>query len=66
MKHLFLTLSIVAAMLSACTQQPLPEANYDVIPQPKEVKLTEEKPFVLQPSKGSYCSTRKCRLRRTR
>ena len=48
MKHLFLTLSIVAAMLSACTQQPLPEANYDVIPQPKEVKLTEEKPFVLQ------------------
>ncbi len=48
MKHLYLALSLVAALLTACTQQPLPEANYDVIPQPKEVKLTEEKPFVLQ------------------
>ncbi|MBR3709497.1 MAG: family 20 glycosylhydrolase [Bacteroidales bacterium] len=48
MKHLYLALSLVAALLTACTQQPLPEANYDVIPQPKEVKLTEKKPFVLQ------------------
>lgn len=31
------------------TQQP-PKANYDVIPQPKEVNLTEESPFMLVPT----------------
>jgi hexosaminidase len=54
MKHLFLFLSIVAVLLSACTQQPLPEANYDVIPQPKEVTLNEAKPFVLQGKTNIY------------
>ncbi len=31
---------IAAIMLSACTQQ-LPQADYDIIPQPKEVQLSE-------------------------
>jgi hexosaminidase len=53
MKHLLLSLSVAAILLSACTQQR-PEANYDVIPQPKEVMLNEEKPFVLQPSTVVY------------
>ena len=47
MKHTIVFLSVAAMLLSACTHQ-LPQANYDVIPQPKEVTLTEEKPFVLQ------------------
>ena len=46
MKKLFL-LCIVAIVFAACTKQPLPQASYDVIPQPKEVQLTEEKPFEL-------------------
>ena len=36
-----------AVLLSACTKQQLPMANYDIIPQPKEVRLNEEKPFEL-------------------
>ena len=52
MKRL-LSLLVVATVLSACTQQ-LPQANYDIIPQPKEVTLSEEKPFVLQPCTTIY------------
>lgn len=37
-----------AVLLSSCTKQQLPVANYDIIPQPKEVQLhNEEKPFEL-------------------
>lgn len=38
---------VIAVVVSACVKK-LPQASYDVIPQPKEVTLTEEKPFVLQ------------------
>ena len=48
MKKLFL-FCIAALLLSACTKQQLPEANYNVIPLPKTVQLDEEKPFVLSP-----------------
>ena len=38
-----------ALLLVACSKQQLPQANYDVIPQPKEVRLSEdEKAFTLQ------------------
>ena len=53
MKHLLLSLCVAATLFAACTQQ-LPEADYDVIPQPKEVALNEEKPFVLQSSTIVY------------
>ena len=46
MKHLLLSLTVAALLFTACTQQRA-EANYDVIPQPKEVTLNDEKPFVL-------------------
>jgi len=46
MKHLLLSLGVAAMLLSACTQQRF-EANYDIIPQPKEVTLTEEKPYMV-------------------
>ena len=45
MKKLSLII-IAAALCSACTKN-YPVANYDIIPQPKEVKLSEEKSFVL-------------------
>ena len=38
---------ILAVVLLGCTK-PIPQANYDIIPQPKEVQLSEGKPFVLQ------------------
>ena len=41
-------------MLSACTKQQLPVASYDIIPQPKEVQLNEEKPFELSPKTLVY------------
>ena len=45
-----LSLFIIAALITtACTKQQLPVANYDIIPQPKEVRLNEEKPFELSP-----------------
>ncbi|MBR4391576.1 MAG: family 20 glycosylhydrolase [Bacteroidales bacterium] len=53
MKQYLLSLCLATLLLSACTQQ-FPEANYDVIPQPKEVTLNEEKPFVLQPKTTVY------------
>ena len=45
---------IVALVLSACTKQQLPVASYDIIPQPKEVQLNEEKPFELSPKTLVY------------
>ena len=53
MKRLLFSLSVAVMLLSACTQQRA-EANYDVIPLPKEVKLNEEKPFVLDPNTIVY------------
>ena len=44
-----------AVLLSSCTKQQLPVANYDIIPQPKEVQLNnEEKPFELGPKTIVY------------
>ena len=45
MKKTFFLLCLVA-LLTACAKE-LPQANYDVIPQPKEVQLNEDAPFVL-------------------
>ena len=39
---------------AACTKPQLPVANYDIIPQPKEVQLNEEKPFELGPKTIVY------------
>ena len=45
-----LSLFITAALiLTACTKQQLPVANYNVIPHPKEVQLNDGKPFELGP-----------------
>ena len=52
MKKTILFFSL-ALLFFACAKQ-LPQANYDVIPQPKEVKINEEKPFVLQESTKIY------------
>ena len=46
MKKLSIVL-FTAFILSACTKEPIPQASYDIIPQPKEVRLNEEKPFEL-------------------
>ena len=48
MKKLFL-FCLAAMAFAACTKAQLPVANYDIIPQPKEVQLNEEKPFELSP-----------------
>ena len=45
MKKLFLTLCVLVA-LSACTKT-LPEASYDIIPQPKELTLDVNGAFTL-------------------
>ncbi len=42
-------LIVAALLLSACAKEQLPQANYDIIPQPKELALNEEKPFELSP-----------------
>ena len=48
-------LTFVAAMaLSACTNQPVPQASYDIIPQPKTVHLNDDNPFVLQEQTKIY------------
>lgn len=52
-----LSLFIIAALiLTACTNQPIPVANYDIIPQPKETHLSREASgyFTLQPSAKIY------------
>ena len=46
MKKLTL-ICIMALLFASCTKQ-IPQANYDIIPQPKELSLTNEKPFVIQ------------------
>ena len=53
MKKTILFFSVALLLLSACSKQ-LPQANYDVIPQPKEVTLHSEKPFELQESTKIY------------
>ena len=53
MKKLFL-FCIAALILSACTKQQLPVANYDIIPQPKEVQLNDNGAFVLSPKTVVY------------
>ena len=55
MKNTLLILCL-AALLSACTKE-LPQANYDIIPQPKEVQLNEEKPFELNSKTVVYYET---------
>ena len=54
MKKTFLFFCAAALFLSACTKQPLPQASYDIIPQPKEVQLNDEKPFELGPKTIVY------------
>ena len=45
-----LSLFIIAAfIMTACTKQQPPVADYDIIPQPKEVRLDDGKPFELSP-----------------
>ena len=46
MKRLLL-FCLVAVAFVACTKEQLPQADYNIIPQPKEVQLNEEKPFEL-------------------
>ena len=43
-----------ALILTACTKQQLPVANYDIIPQPKEVQLNDNGAFVLSPKTVVY------------
>ena len=53
MKKLSILL-FAAFILFACTKEQLPEASYDIIPQPKEVQLNEKKPFELSPKTIVY------------
>ena len=56
MKKNFLFLCAAMVMLVACNKN-LPVASYDIIPQPKEVQLNEEKPFELGPKTIVYYET---------
>ena len=56
MKRLLL-FCLAAMAFAACTKEQLPVANYDIIPQPKEVQLNEEKPFELSPKTIAYYET---------
>ena len=49
-------LLFAAFILSACTKEQLPVANYDIIPQPKETHLSRDASgyFTLQPSTKIY------------
>ena len=42
-------LIVAVTLLSACAKEQLPQANYDIIPQPKELTINEEKLFELTP-----------------
>ena len=55
MKKLSILL-FAAFILSACTKEQLPIANYDIIPQPKETHLSRDasEHFTLQPSTKTY------------
>ena len=55
MKRTFLIFCLVAAF-SACTKN-LPQASYDIIPQPKEVQLNDEKAFELSQKTVVYYET---------
>ena len=44
MKKAFLLFGLAAILLSACTKD-LPQASYDIIPQPKEVKMNDKGSF---------------------
>ena len=48
----------LAALLSACTKE-LPQASYDIIPQPKEVRLSDDqnKAFTLDEKTTIYYET---------
>ena len=55
MKKSLLFLCAAIWILSACTKKQLPQANYDIIPQPKEMQLIEDqKPFVLNEKTTIY------------
>ena len=53
MKRLLL-FCLAAMAFAACTKPQLPQADYNIIPQPKEVQLNEEKPFELGPKTIVY------------
>lgn len=53
MKRLFPLFCMAALLLTACNEK-LAEANYDVIPAPKEVLLNEGDAFVLTPNTVVY------------
>ena len=46
---------MAALFLSACTKKQLSQASYDIIPQPKEMQLNDEKPFELDSKTTVYC-----------
>ena len=54
MKKSTLFLCLAALLLSACTKEQLPVADYNIIPQLKEVQLNEGKPFELSPKTIVY------------
>ena len=54
MKKLSLLCVMAALFLSACTKKQLSQASYDIIPQPKEVQLNDEKPFELDSKTTVY------------
>ena len=56
MKKTFLFLCIATLLLTACTKEQFPVANYDIIPQPKERHLSRDISgyFTLQPSTKVY------------
>ena len=56
MKKSILFLCLAALLLSACTKEQLPVADYDIIPQPKEIHLSRDSSgyFTLKPSTKIY------------
>ena len=53
MKRLLL-FCLAAMAFASCTKEQLSVADYNIIPQPKEVQLNEEKPFELGPKTIIY------------
>lgn len=54
MKKYLTQMIAVALFLTACNNQPLPEATYDVIPLPKDVQMEAEGHFVLDAKTKVY------------
>ena len=54
MRTTFLLFVSAILLCQSCTQQPMPDASYDIIPLPKEVTLNEKRPFVLQSNTVVY------------